>query len=266
MKDLRVHDSDFVPERILTLMGADQPQYIYMAVAEATVAQLLRLRVFRPYYVLDCTETRELLQLLEQKNPRKGSLLRCLLATAFHVYKRDASDLAREAADEVATYLFARVDNRSKAFRDELVKLFHRGYDIWQVVQRSEIPPSVSDFKEDPGTWEESTDKCNDYDDLVTLKEEQEVYRPPLVDPYILLFPRISVGQDIIHRGTALWSDQNVVVAAHISYQGYGKQRSESLLRQGSRRRRTASRTSARPMSFTEHAQARNGNASVSPK
>jgi hypothetical protein len=79
-------------------------------------------------------------------------------------------------------------------------------------VQRSAIKRMVEN---DPEVdWSE----YREYDTAVVLTAEQASNVPAESDAIISLFPRMLIGDDVICPGYALWSSQNMIIAANIEY------------------------------------------------
>ncbi|KAH6656158.1 hypothetical protein BKA67DRAFT_535052 [Truncatella angustata] len=187
-----------VLKNFLVLLSVEQPQFMQMAVVEAAIADALMSRIFRPHYALDLVETAQLLVHLNRQDSRREAL-------------------------RIVEFLFGTKTETTIKFYEGLVVIFRRGIEIWRVVQRSCLRPGVFGVLDNDTDWNEDTDKLGDYDSLVDLEPEQEVFRPEIVDPLLALFPRTCLGEEIMHRGFALWPDQNAVVTTHISSQGLGK-------------------------------------------
>ncbi|KAK6070721.1 RNA polymerase rpb1 c-terminal repeat domain protein [Seiridium cupressi] len=238
LKDLSEQNmGSIAPRNFLVLLGVEQPQFVEMAIVEAAIADVLISHIFRPHYVLDTLETAELLEHLSEKKPRREALVRCQLAQAKELSENDTLRMASDVAQRIVGLLFERKTETTIKFHDGLVVIFRKGIDMWRAIQRNRLRPRAIGVVNHDTDWNENIDKLGDYDSLVNLEPEQEVFRPEIVDPLLTLFPRIFMGKEIIHRGFALWPDQNAVVAAHISYQGLGKRTSQSM----SRRRRSGS-------------------------
>lgn len=243
LKDLSGQNlGSIAPRNFLVLLGVEQPQFIQMAIVEAAIADTLMTHIFRPHYVLDMVETARLLNHLSEKDSRREALVRCQLAQAGELSEKDTLRMARNAAQRIVGFLFGNTTEATIKFHEGLVVIFQKGIDMWRAIQRSRLRPSVIGVGDNDADWNENIDKLGDYDSLVDLEPEQEVFRPEIVDPLLTLFPRIFMGEEIIHRGFALWPDQNAVVTAHISYQGFGKRTLQNGAPQSmSRRRRSGS-------------------------
>ncbi|KAH8648144.1 hypothetical protein BGZ60DRAFT_423208 [Tricladium varicosporioides] len=92
---------------------------------------------------------------------------------------------------------------------------------LWRSIQRG---PAMGSVLNDPDQRSFGNDQNQDwdmneeYDSAVDLAEDQKKHVPDQSEPVISLFPQLSVDGVVICRGCALWSDQNVVVAATIEF------------------------------------------------
>lgn len=78
------------PKNFLVLLSVEQPRFMQMAIVEAAIADALMSRIFRPHYALDLTETAQLLERLSRQDSRREAFVRCQLAQAVELGKKDS--------------------------------------------------------------------------------------------------------------------------------------------------------------------------------
>ncbi|KAJ9142724.1 hypothetical protein NKR23_g7001 [Pleurostoma richardsiae] len=259
---------DRLPDKFLRLVP--HSNHLRVAMAEAVICRVMTLQIFKPYYTLDRPETEKELSKIARWSPRREALLRCQLAASTS--EDDCLTLADSAADEVAGLL--KID-RNTSFYQGLRNNFRKGLDLWRQLQRSEVRVAAS-LADDADGWDEILDKQGYYDEPATLEADQERYRSKFINTLATLFPRISLGNEIVYRGTALWSTQNTVVLADMAHNGWDRRKSEPVLARppgmasrlySSRHRRRSTVDSLQPaqgrtapvspttQSFSDHAQ-----------
>ncbi|KFX96519.1 hypothetical protein O988_05267 [Pseudogymnoascus sp. VKM F-3808] len=225
-----------------------------MAAAEKIIAQKLCTNIFRQYYLPETLADRQamdsVLERLFQVNYRDEAIFRLKLLSAYKSEEnRHITGVVKSTMQEVATILGPLVSpDLLGDFQSKLGELLLEGVKLWSSVQMSAVRAWVDNEPEnDWGTFE-------DYDALVdsTPDPMKHVLVPP--NPTDSLFPRVSIGDDIICQGYALWSSQNMVVAAGLECSqakspilSHGRLSSSrgALARRGSDRRRLSSSTSS---------------------
>jgi hypothetical protein len=100
--------------------------------------------------------------------------------------------------------------NSRDGFQGEFNKLLQEAVKLWRPVQRSAASVMVDNNPEPD--W----GKHKYYDTAMGSNADKVVQVPS--NPIKPLFPRVSIGDDILCQGYALRSGQNTVVAAWIEY------------------------------------------------
>ncbi len=136
--------------------------------------------------------------------------------------------------------------------------LLHEAFKLWAPVQRSAVTAVVENDLEP--YW----GKHGDYDVAMGPNADQIVHVAS--NPIEPLFPRVSIGDDVVCPGYALWSGQNTVVAAGIKYSQV-KSPNPTHIRTNSGRSRTVSGGRVRRrLSLSSSVSSRSGDMPTSPK
>jgi hypothetical protein len=253
-----------------------------MATAEKVISCKLCSNIFKQYYLPENTFARqamdEVLESLLEGSPRDEAIFRVRLLSAYKgEQQKHLTNVVADTISEVVAILgpLLAPDSRD-GFQSEFRRLLQEAVKLWGPLQRSAMRARVDDNVEKDWDWE----KYKDYDTAKGPNADQAAHG--LSYPLEPLFPRVSIGDDVICPGYALWSGQNVLVAAGIEYSQLkssnpshtrtGSSRG-GLARQGtgSDRRRQGSSgsasaggrpgdspTSPRTQSFADHASSRN--------
>ena len=254
-----------------------------MALLEAIICHALCAWIFRPCYVLDSSDTANILDLLFEEDSRRETLLRCQLVALDHL--DDSEARTSDAAAETASRVFSPGRDPPEEFLVDLKLLFQEGIELWRGVRSGTTPIYIEELDDEDGDWNEEDNRRNDYDNMVPLSEDQKRFRPKIANPIAMLFPRVLIGQEILLPGVAFWTTQNAAVAAMIAHQESDKRIAGSQVptRQRTFRRRMSdthtrslmarnprseevfptSQISPTNSSFMEHANSQFGNRSL---
>lgn len=187
-----------------------------MAAAEKVIACKLCSNVFQQYYLPDSVSARQamdvVLGLLSQSSPREEAIFRLRLLSAYkHEQQEHIRSVAASTLSDVIGILSPLLLPKSiNGFQSEFGVLLQEAFKLWAPVQRSAISAVVED------DLEQDWGKHKDYDTAMGLNADQVVRVPS--NPIELLFPRVSIGDDVVCQGYALWSGQDTVVAAGMEY------------------------------------------------
>jgi len=274
--------------RKMPLSNSMAARCLRMATAERIIGDKLSTEIFRQFYLPHSTTGTELINEitnhLDKRSSFKAAVFRLQLLAAYEVEEElFVAHLVEKTTVKVVKILepLLCAPGSLQDFHSALRKLFQEAVKLWQSVQRSASKswvtndPESRHYNNDQDNWEQN----EDYDTAVGLTNEQKSQIPEDDEPLIPLFPQVSMGNDVIYPGCALWSDQNAVVSASIEF----SQTSRSVLlgrmvRRDSDRRRMSSGAwkvedpskpplspSANYHSFLERADSRPGSRRPSP-
>jgi hypothetical protein len=202
--------------RSMPISNSLPSQYLRMATVEKIIACKLCAHVFQQYYLPTSISARQamddVMDRLFEDNPHEEAIFRLRLLSA---YKRDehrhltgvVASVVSEVVDILGRLI---VPDSQNIFRLEFEKLLQEAIKLWGPVQRSAVRAFVDN---DP---EEDWTKYGDYDTPLGPNTDQAVSVPS--DPIQPLFPQVSIGDNVVCQGYALWSDQNAVIAAGVEY------------------------------------------------
>lgn len=188
-----------------------------MAVAEKVMAEKLCENIFVRYYLpSDRKIMDEILDSLYEKSPRDEAMVRLRLLSAYKLddQRHQVDNVVRFTAGEIVNLLeplLFTVDAKER-FQSKLEDLLGQAIGLWRLVQKSPRRIVVEN------TPNQDWDGFRDYDTAVQIPDDQAVHIADQSDTLLSLFPRISIFDDIICPGYALWSSQSIVVAADIEY------------------------------------------------
>lgn len=163
--------------------------------------------VYMPQHMDRQRAVSETLDLLQKKDARRESLVRCQLLEEYPVDKNTLSAVSDAAFVEVCSLLdglLPAADLRNK-FHDRLRALLEEALELWQPLQRSKSRVCARLWVGTESLRREDAEP--DYDGL-----NSQV--PAMSQPVLLLFPMINTSDRIIFPATALWSDQGAFVEA----------------------------------------------------
>ncbi|KFY67382.1 hypothetical protein V496_01573 [Pseudogymnoascus sp. VKM F-4515 (FW-2607)] len=252
----RLYQSGFMKlaPKSIPISNSLPSQFLRMAAAEKIVAQKLCTNIFRQYYLPETLADRQamdsVLERLLQANSRDEAIFRLRLLSAYKSEENThVTSVVKSTIQEVVTVLGPLISPDLQGdFQSKLGKLLQEAVKLWSPVQRSAVRAYVDNEPEHG--W----DSFKDYDGLMDSTSDQMKQAQIPQNPIDSLFPRISIGDNIICQGYALWSSQNMVVAAGLEYSlakspilAHGRLSSSraAVARQGSDRRRLSSSTSS---------------------
>jgi hypothetical protein len=206
--------------RNIPISDSMQSKYLRKAVAEKIIANKLCVNIFQQYYLPESPAAREamddVLERLYTDNPRGEAIFRRRLLSAYKPEEEEyqvakvVESTQAEVVGLLDPLLFSL--NARENFRSELGKLLQEAVKLWRPVQRSAVRGVVENDPEPD--WSE----YKEYDTAVGLTAEQAPNVPAQSDAIMSLFPQVSMDDNVICPGYALWSSQNTVVAANIEY------------------------------------------------
>jgi hypothetical protein len=205
-----------VAPRSMPISNSLPSQYLRVATVEKIIASKLCGHVFQQYYLPTSVSARQaiddVMNRLLKDNPHEEAIFRLRLLSAYkrdeHIYLTNVvTSTVSEVVDILGRLL---VPDSQNIFRLEIEKLLQEAIKLWGPVQRSAVRAFVENEPEEDWT------KYRDYDTPMGPSTDQAVSVPS--DPIQPLFPRVSIGNDVVCQGYALWSDQNAVIAAGVEY------------------------------------------------
>lgn len=222
-----------------------------MATAERIIGDALCTEIFRQYYLPHSTTGRELINEISSQLDKKGSfkaaVFRLQLLAAYETDEElFVPHLIEKTTVKVVKILAPLLcaPGSLQTFQSALRKLFEEAVKLWRDVQRSASKswvtndPDSRHYNNDQDNWEQN----EYYDTAVGLTSGQQSQIPDDDEPLIPLFPQISMGNDVVYPGCALWSDQNVVVAASVEFSQTSRSTMQArMIRRDSERRRLSS-------------------------
>lgn len=191
------------------------------------MADKLCTNIFRSYYLPETNADRgvidNILRELGKSNPYREAVFRLQLLAAYEPYEEEfvtkiVDFTVGEVVEILDPLLFS--PEAGEGFQLALRKLIADAVQLWRIVQRSEKKGEVSNDPEylgSSGAQEQCWASNEVYDNEVVLTGDQTSHISDL-DPVMPLFPRLSIGEKVIYRGCALWSDQNAVVAGSFEF------------------------------------------------
>ncbi|RFU28229.1 hypothetical protein B7463_g8102, partial [Scytalidium lignicola] len=192
-------------------------QYIRMAVAEKVMAEKICDNIFVQFYLpADRKVMEEAMDNLYEDSPRDEAIFRMRLLSAFkpQEQQRQIESIIRFTITEIVSLLepLLFTPDAKDRFQSRLEQLLWQAVKLWRSVQKSPQRAYVENMPDQD--W----DSYRDYDTAIELKPDQAVHVPDQTDTILSLFPQVSIGEEIICPGYALWSGQATVVAADIEY------------------------------------------------
>jgi len=252
-----------------------------MATAEKIIASKVHTNIFQQYYLPESSAVREgideVLDKLYEANHRGEAIFRLRLLSAYkpEEEQRHVTSTVKTTVEEVVNILgpLLFTQNAREGFQSGLSELLQEAAKLWRHVQRNE-ERGFAEIEQNQ-EW----DIYEDYDTAMRLSAEQEALIPDPPDAIMPLFPQVSIGDDVVFQGCALWSSQSTVVAANMEYNQSnsrnpaharaGSSIRGGIIRRGSDRRKlslsggraedmpTSPRTPSGNYSFLDHAQNR---------
>ncbi|KAL5349554.1 hypothetical protein ACLOAV_005849 [Pseudogymnoascus australis] len=212
----RLYQSGFtkLAPKSIPISNSLPSQFLRMAAAEKIIAQKLCTNIFRQYYLPETLADRQamdsVLERLFGVNSRDEAVFRLQLLAAYKSEEnRHVTSVVKSTIQEVVAVLGLLISPDLQGdFQSKLGKLLQEAVKLWSPVQRSAVRACVDNEPEQD--W----DSFKDYDGLVDSTPDQMKQVLIAPNPIDSLFPRISIGDDIICQGYALWSSQNMVIAA----------------------------------------------------
>jgi hypothetical protein len=193
-------------------------KYLRMAAAETIIAHKFCNNIFRQYYLPESDSDRQaldkVLDRLSEGSAREEAIFRRLILSAYQHKEQDhiTSVVASTISEVVDIFNPLLAGNLRDGFQSEFSKLAQEAVRLWGPIQRSAVRAWVCNDMEQDWNW----GKYKDYDTAMGSQTDQGMRVPS--NPTEPLFPGISIGDDLVCQGFALWSDQNAVVAAGIEY------------------------------------------------
>jgi hypothetical protein len=234
-----------------------------MAAAEKVIACKLCSNIFQQYYLSGSGFARQaiddVLKRLSNTSPHEEAIFRLRLLSAYKQEEQQhvTSVMAFTISEVVGILGPLLALNSRDGFQGEFDKLLQEAVKLWRPVQRSATSAVVdNDLEPDWG-------KHKDYDTAMGSNADQVVQVPS--NPIEPLFPRVSIGDDILCQGYALWSGQNTVVAAGIEYSQL-KSPSSMHTRTGSGRVGLTKQGNDRRLSSSGSVSSRPGDTPASPR
>jgi hypothetical protein len=219
---MKLYQSGFnkAASRNIPISSSVPSKYLRMAVAEKVIASKLCADIFQQYYLPESPAARgaidDVLNRLCIDNPRGEAIFRGQLLSAYNPQEEEhrVTDIMESTLAEVIGILdpLLFVPDARESFQSELGQLLGEAVKLWRPVQRSAMKGAVESDPEPD--WSE----YKEYDTAVGLTAEQASNVPAESDAIMSLFPRVFIGDDVICPGYALWSSQNIIVAANIEY------------------------------------------------
>ena len=198
---------------------------IRMAAVEHIIATHLCTNIFQPLYSAKSGDTplmEEVMNEIYASSPRKEAVVRsCILDTIPDTvrYQSELSVVNNTTAEVIQIVKPLLGPQELDSFQIRLVAFFTRAVELWRPVQRSTLKV-VASTEYGGKQW----DIYEDYDASIALSAEQNVHRPLTPSFSMALFPQVYFYSEPpipIHNGYALFSDQNIAVAAYIEFKDY---------------------------------------------
>ncbi|KAH8812670.1 hypothetical protein F5884DRAFT_314917 [Xylogone sp. PMI_703] len=192
-------------------------QYVRMAVAEKVMAEKLCEHIFVPFYLpADRIVLEEALNNLYEDSPREEAIFRMRLLSAFKPLEqqRRIETIVQSTLAEIVTLLepLLFTPEMKDEFQSNLERLLYQAVQLWRFVQRS---PQRATIENAPS---QDWDSFKDYDTAIALQPDEAKHIPEQTEAILALFPQVSIGEELICPGYALWTAQSTVVASDIEY------------------------------------------------
>lgn len=204
------------------------------ALGQTIFCKALEDHIFRPFHLKEGFQesSEKMLDYFEDTPSQRvyrWQVFDCLEETDL-----DASDDAVGRATEVVHTVLYQLVEASKLhdFQIRTTEFFNKAMGMWiNQIQRT----SETAIVRSPTNDDENVNICKNYGERAATSSGS--YKGEIIKP---LFPRLILGNDMIHGGTALWSDQTVVMAAKHKTPSPTGSRSGTIGRGNNRRRSSA--------------------------
>ena len=192
------------------------------ALAEAIIASQLCNNIFKDFHIpasnaIDFDGLARILLRLDEKHPRKASIVRCQIAMALDDHQDNEASIGR-ATEGVCRLLGPCMPDGAvqEQFSKDLTAFFRDAMGLWKRVQRaSEHVIATASVMFDQ--WDASLDAREQYDRVV-VEDRYKAHEAGLgsATPIAILFPQIWIGKRDLFHGFALFPSQTAVIAANI--------------------------------------------------
>jgi hypothetical protein len=158
-------------------------------------------------------------------NPRKGILLRAILATAETTegesHKGETIALIMEDVVKLCKpILMSSQSDRSAEFQRDLGDFLLEAVDIWNHVQRIECVVTATSNVDDKASMWGDVNPWHGHDDHEQLGQiEDHMHDEPIKALYPRIYHSLQNDRFLLYAGCALWPDQNLYIAGQREFQ-----------------------------------------------
>ncbi|KAF4985018.1 hypothetical protein FDECE_16899 [Fusarium decemcellulare] len=222
------------PNIPLSARVTDAAARMRCAVAEAIIAETLRLHVFVPFYVPSDVKVAAsaMLNFFEGDEERRQTVYRCQILGSmsdFEQAEKIQDEIVRKASSEIRNTLFPLVkEDKRPGFLAAVPGLLRQAVQLWADVQRSR-DLIVAETPDD--------DRAGQHDYYNYATGHKTLKGKP--STLAVFFPRVVCRDEVVFEGVVLKSNQGAVIEAQEQLHHNGTN-GDSKKRVGNRRRASA--------------------------